>query len=139
MIEIRVRKVVGRSGPGLVPVGPYDVEMLDGLDGTERRARLTKARSVPQNSLYWVTLANVLAGTHLGQRFASPVHLHRALLMATGRRTEITDLYGEIFFVPDSTAFDRMDGDDFRAYFDAAMAILAAEIGADPLQAPRPV
>lgn len=130
--------IVRPSGPiirpvNLRPVHAVDEDILKGLALTDYRCRLTRWRSLPHHNLYWGTLTNVLRSSHLGDRYPTVDHLHQALKVTAGYATELVTLDGQVLQVPDSTSFSAMDQTAFRAFFDRAMAILAAEIGCDPL------
>lgn len=122
------------EGQTLVPNTAYDAEIIDGLAHGVFRAQLTRPRSSPQNSLYWVTLQGVIEQTALGERYPTSRHLHKALLLRTGFTQEVATLDGDVALTPDSTAFDKMSHAQFTEYFNRAMAVLAEAVGCDPLQ-----
>lgn len=88
-------------------------------------------RSNPHHALYWATLQKVINST---DRWASKDHLHSDLKMLCGYyRTVINGLTGELYYVPDSIAFSKMDQKEFSIFFDKAMEKLTQAIGYDPL------
>jgi hypothetical protein len=76
--------------------------------------------------------------TKLGERYPTKEKLHKALLREVGMVTVSFDLDGTPRLTEDSTAFDAMNAEDFKAYFDAAIKALADIIGADPLSLSAP-
>lgn len=124
--------IVKRTARGLSPVSAYDDErMADDAIGTEYSLIKRARRSLPQHRLYWQALTAVVAATGM---WASPEHLHDDLKLTLGYvRKSVNLRSGEIQVAVDSTAFDAMNADDFKAYFDKAMAELAAYTGLDPL------
>ena len=88
-------------------------------------------RSNPHHALYWATLQKVINST---DRWATKDHLHSDLKMLCGYyRTVINGLTGELYYVPDSIAFSKMDQKEFSMFFDKAMEKLTQAIGYDPL------
>lgn len=123
-----------RLGPrGLYPVTPYDAEILDALgSGAEFDLIKRSARSLPHHRTYWQALNKAIAATQISP---TPKHLHRELKLACGYTEKVLNRStGEVHVVPDSIAFDQMTQDEFRAYCDTAMEMLASWIGYDPLR-----
>ncbi len=88
-------------------------------------------RSNPHHALYWATLQKVINST---DRWATKDHLHSDLKMLCGYyRTVINGLTGELYYVPDSIAFNKMNQKEFSMFFDKAMEKLTQAIGYDPL------
>lgn len=123
--------IVRKTPRGITPVSAFDQEQMMGdAIGTEYKlVKLTK-RSLPQQRAYWKALSLVVAND---ERWATPEHLHEALKRACGFVTVTHGLNGAPFVTADSTAFDAMDADGFRAFMDKAMAKLAEAIGYDPM------
>lgn len=117
------------------PFDAYDRRLALSLpDDKVYKLNVTLPRSTRNNSKYWVTLANVLDLTRLGDVYGKPYSLHRASLITTGHTEPIVQLdTGEVFLHADSAAFDAMDQPEFSRYFDQSMAAIAAQIGCDPL------
>lgn len=128
--------IVAKRSGAFRPVSQYDAEqMAVYADGTEFDLKPRARRSNPQNRLYWQTLANMIEATSLKDKWPTSSHLHDALLRDLGYIHVAFDLDGKPYLERDSTAFDAMEPDAFRAYFDAAMARLSELTGTDPLQA----
>ena len=128
--KIQVFKRDGR----LLPVTQYDGEMLGDMpDGQLFNITTSSKRSDPHHKLYWAVLGNVVKATG---KWATSSHLHDDLKMMAGYyRTVANGVTGGVYYVPDSTAYQRMDQAEFAAYFEQAMAKLSETIGYDPLQA----
>lgn len=92
---------------------------------------LRKRRSSTQNALYWAMLQRVVDATGA---YPTAPHLHDALKLELGYTTPMKTLSGEIRYIPDSTAFGKMDAALFRTFFDAATAKLAEIYGFDPVE-----
>lgn len=122
-----------RKGPkGLYPASPFDAEQLEAFPiGTEFRAASLTKRSLPQHRTYWKALTGVVEATG---RWPTAEHLHEVLKLELGYVTISSDFKGGKVMVPDSTAFDAMNQDAFKAYFDRAMMALAEAVGFDPLE-----
>ena len=121
-----------KQGSALYPASAYDAEQLDAVpDGTDFDLRRRTRRSVPQHRLYWQALARFNEATDL---YPTTAHLHEALKIDLGYMTVARDLSGRPHVVVDSIAFDAMPAEDFREYFDRAMARLAEVGGFDPLE-----
>ncbi len=127
----RPAPIVRKEARGLSPVDAFFAEMIisDPI-GTEYDLVKRTKRSNPQNSLYWVTLGHVVAATG---KWPTAEKLHDALKRACGFVTVNYDMAGNEFITTDSTAFDAMNADEFKAYFDLAMERLADSLGFDPL------
>lgn len=110
----------------LQPHANYDREMLDGLQNGETiRIQISRYRSQPRHRLYWVILRQVVKNTNF---FTSEKNLHHTLLVGCGVVEPVMSPDGDITFMPSSTAFDAMDEDDFKPYFDRAMEIITTKI-----------
>lgn len=118
---------------GLVPVSGWDAELLNKMaNGTEFDLVERSTRSLPQHRTYWKALAGVVAATGLSP---SAKHLHRDLKLACGYTEKVVNRdTGEIHVMADSIAFDAMTQDEFKAYFNTAMAKLTEWAGYDPLR-----
>ena len=120
-----------RTKAALVPVGAFDDELLDEIaEGAVVEVSIKRRRSNPQNALYWTTLARVVAAT---DSYPSAEHLHDALKIALGYTMPIKTLAGGMIYVPDSTAFGKMDAAQFRVFFDRAIELLNQLTGTDVL------
>lgn len=125
--------IVRKEARGLVPVGAFDAEELDGYAlGTEFDLVARTKRSVPQNGTYWKALQFAIDATG---RWPHREALHTALKVKLGHVEPILDLKGNVVGMkPDSTAFEAMDHKTFRAFMDRAMAELSEAVGFDVLE-----
>lgn len=124
--------IVTKTARGLSAVSAFDAERIMGDPaGTEYDLVKRSKRSNPQNGLYWQTLTQVVRATG---KWPTAEHLHHELKLVCGYRMTVVDWEtGEVSQAVDSTAFDAMSADEFRTYFDLAMAKLAEHVGFDPL------
>jgi hypothetical protein len=127
--------IVEKHGDRLRPASAFDAEMLaETADGTQFELKSLKSRSTPQNRMYWAMLANVVENTALGKLYPTKDKLHDALLRELGFITYDYDMTTrQPYITRDSTRFAAMNADEFRIYFDKAVARLAEAIGCDPL------
>ena len=124
--------VVRKEARGLRPVAAFDAEALwaDPV-GTEYDLVKRTKRSLPQLRLYWAMLNRVVKATG---KWPDAEHLHEALKLTLGYRREVANLRtGKVTLVADSAALDAMDPEQFRAFFDSAVELLAETLGFDPL------
>lgn len=89
-----------------------------------------KRRSLPQLRLFWAMLQNVVDATGA---YPTAEHLLDAMKVEMGYTSPMRLLSGDVVFVPDSIALNRMDSAQFRAFFDRAVELLARTYGFDPL------
>ncbi len=114
------------DGNTLRPRSEYDRELLAHLKvGSDVRVEVNEFRSLKRNAFYWVILRLVV---HNNEHFATPEALHKLLLVACGVTEPFITLDGEYMLIPSSTSFDKMKEDEFKAYFDKAMQIIAEKI-----------
>lgn len=124
-----------KHGGKLTPVTAYDAERIDALSSQQDvEVTVHQRRSNPQHRLYWATLGEVVKAT---DRWSTSQHLHDAIKIELGYFTVCFGFDGKPFALPNSTAYKSMSQPEFQAYFDKAMALIAAEIGADPLTLQR--
>lgn len=118
--------IVRRELTRLVPVTAYDSEMLSAIPiGRDLTAKLSAKRSQKQNSFYWCVLSKVVE-SHPFYMSSKAVHL--AIKTRLGLVEEIHFHDGRMVTVATSTAFDNMDGTEFRGVFDNAIEIILTEI-----------
>lgn len=123
--------IVAKTPRGIAPVSGFDQEQLMGFPiGAEFKLVRMNKRSIPQHRAYWKALSLVCESTN---QWPTPEHLHDALKRTCGYVTVNHDMSGRPFVTTDSTAFDAMNQDEFKAYFDKAMAKLSEAVGFDPL------
>ena len=125
--------IVQLRGGFLRPLTAYDAEIIGGMgDGQEFDLVPRSQRSNPQNRLYWQLLRKIVAGSG---RWPTEAHLHNDLKMATGYwRWGIDMKTRTTVRIIDSTAFDKMRHEEFRAYFDRALEVLTDYLGHDPME-----
>jgi hypothetical protein len=124
--------MVVRTDKGLRPARPWDAEDLSSDPiGTEYELHKISRRRPKQHRTYWRALSLVVKATN---RWPDAEHLHDELKLACGFYRKAANLAtGEIMLIPDSTAFDKMDQDQWQKFMDRAMELIAAECGFDPL------
>ena len=125
--------MVTLTARGLSPIGPYDAELLNSFsNGTEFDLVKRSKRSNPHLRTYWKALGDAVKATGVS---ASQDHLHLELKLACKYTQKVLNrTTDEVIEMPDSIAFEQMAQDEFKAYFDASMAMLASWIGYDPLR-----
>jgi hypothetical protein len=124
--------MVTRTEKGLRPANAWDAEALstDPL-GTEYELHKITRRKPKQHRTYWRALNLVVKANN---RWPDAEHLHDELKLALGFYRKAANLKtGEIMLIPDSTAFDKMEQDQWQAFMDGAMKLIAKECGFDPL------
>jgi hypothetical protein len=124
--------IVKRTERGIAPVSTYDDERLSGdAIGTEYDLVKRSRRSLPQHRLYWQALSHIVAATEL---WATAEHLHDEIKLSLGYVRKSIDLRtGREAIAVDSTAFNAMNADEFKTFFDKAVVLLAEHLGTDPL------
>lgn len=121
-----------RTRHGLEALDAVDAEALDVFAfGETVEVTFRKRRSGPQHRLYWKVLGNVVKAT---DKWPTAKKLHRELKFALGYvEKSINGFNGAVTYEVDSTAFEKMDGTDFKIFFDRAMKLIAETCGFDPL------
>lgn len=115
--------ILKRTPRGLEPNSKLAHDLLSKYDlGSLVEVTVKQRRSSTQNAAYWTMLERVVDATGA---FPTSDALHNALKMDLGYTTPVKKLSGEIIFVPDSTAFGKMDAPAFRAFFEAAQKRIA--------------
>jgi hypothetical protein len=114
------------NGQALVPYASYDKEMMEELpNGVPVRLQFAQPRSLPRHRLYRVVLRQVVKNSDL---FATEDALHKTLLVGCGVVEPVITVDNDIIMIPSSTAFDAMEEDEFKKYFDQAMQIICTKI-----------
>ncbi len=123
-------QVTMRSGV-LQPVSKHVAYMMeDYSEGQLFDLKPVANRSNPHHAFYWATLTGVVKATG---KWATKDHLHNDLKMLCGYyKSVINGVTGQIYYIPDSIAFDKMDQKEFMDFFEAAMSKLSEAIGYDP-------
>lgn len=89
-------------------------------------------RSNRQLRTYWKALGLVVKVTG---KWATAENLHRDIKMTLGYREQSINMRtGDISEVPDSIALDKMSHEEFCEFMNQAMALIADNVGFDPLQ-----
>lgn len=123
--------MVRRKRDTLVPSSAFDAEEIQKFpEGVDLEAPLKQRRSLPHNRAYWTALARIVEATEIAP---TKEHLHDLIKIELGYVTLVKLFDGSVTQWPDSTAFAAMGQVEFKAFFDAAMRLLAEKIGADPL------
>ena len=121
-----------RVGWALVPELQIDVEALAKIPVNARvRVEISEPRSVNRLRLYWRMLAYVRDATDCAP---TSEHLHSAIKLELGYGIPVRLSSGVKVLVPGSIAFDKMSEDEFRGFFDRAVAFLTETFGFNALQ-----
>lgn len=124
--------ILRRTKHGLEAVNQIDAETLDEIPtGQDVEVVFKKRRSGPQQRLYWKVLGEVVKAT---EKWANANKLHDEIKFSLGYVERCVSLTGAIYFRADSTAFAKMDGQEFKVFFDRAMKLIATHCGFDPLE-----
>lgn len=125
--------VLRRTDRGLEPRSRLAADLLEKYPlHADVEVTIKRKRSHPQLRLYWVMLHKVVEATGA---FPSAEHLHDALKFDLGMVSPMRLFDGRVVYVPDSAAMNGMDADEFRRFFDKAVARLSEVCGFDPLAA----
>jgi hypothetical protein len=120
-----------RTSKGITPEFAMDADKFEDVPfGKRIKVSVSFPRNRKRDGLYWAVLREVCRAT---DRWPSDKHLHEDLLITLGFWVKVVSLAGEVRLMRDSTAHDKMTDPEFAAYFTRAMALLAQEIGYDPL------
>ena len=120
-----------RTRQGLEALDAVDAETLDGFAlGEAIEVTIRKRRSGPQHRLYWKVLGEVVKAT---EKWVSTKHLHDDLKISLGYWEKFITMSGQITYRANSTAFSKMDNQEFKLFFDRAMKLIAETVGFDPL------
>jgi len=127
----RAPVLMRRTQRGLEPLSGLDPERLDReANGSVVDVAIKQKRSTQQNRLYWSILSKVVENV---DGYPTSERLHDALKLHLGYSIKIKSVTGHDIWLPDSTAFSKMDGVEFKFFFDRALAVLADLIGCDPM------
>ena len=127
----RAPVMMRRTQRGLEPLSGFDAERLDSVAiGSVVEVGIKQRRSTQQNRLYWSILSKVVENV---DGYPTSERLHDALKLHLGYSIKIKSVTGHDIWLPDSTAFSKMDGVEFKFFFDRALAVLADLIGCDPM------
>ncbi|MTH96543.1 hypothetical protein [Roseibium sp. RKSG952] len=122
------------DGRALVPATPYDLERCQRFKKGQRLKadKIVKPRSLPMQGMYWACLSQFVAATEC---VPTAEHLHNLIKMKMGYVTPAVMPDGSLYWIPDSTAFDKMDQEAFNEFVSRADKWCAETFGASLLQA----
>lgn len=122
------------NGAALVPSTAFDAERCQKFKKgqTLKADRLVKPRSLPMQNKYWACLAQFVEATEC---VPTSAHLHNLIKMKNGYVTPAYMPDGSLFWIPDSTAFDKMDDSEFLDFIKTADRWCLETFGAPLLQA----
>ncbi len=103
------------DGRSLVPASDYDLERCQQFKKgqTLRADKLTRPRSLPMQGMYWACLSSFVAATEC---VPTAEHFHNLIKMKLGYVTPAVMPDGSLYWIPDSTAFDKMDQAAFNEF-----------------------
>ena len=124
----RPTPIVRLTGGRLTPVSAYDQEELAGFsNGAEFDLKLRGKRSVPHNSLYWLQIGHIVAGT---DAWATAEKMHEWIKVKLGYVSPIFGPKGDVIgMTVDSASFKAMDQAAFNVFHEKAAALIAREMG----------
>lgn len=120
-------RIVRTPSPSIVPATAGDLEALDKIkDGKvfAFKGVTTDLHSVAQNNFYWSVLKEVVQHQ---ERYATTTDLHIAIKTRLGYVDEIRLIDGRAYLRVTSTAFDKMEPDERKAFVDAALTVICHE------------
>lgn len=126
------RITVRMNGGVLEPVTVYDAEQLALCSGGQVFSLLPISNRSPEHhKLYWSILGKACQATG---KWPTSEHLHRELKMACGYYQTVVSEFGGIYYLPDTIAMNKMNQQEFNAFFEATMEKLASALGFDPME-----
>ena len=120
----------------LNPITQYDAESVEIYkQGQIFDIVAISKRSNPHHKLYWTILKAVVDATAM---WPTTVKLHNEIKFLTGYYSSvINERNGHVYYVVDSISFESMDQQEFSAFFDSAMELLAKRLETDPMEVLR--
>lgn len=115
---------------GLVPANDRAAEMVGKVKaGALVQAVVKQPRSLPWLARYWVLCAKIAENlpTSKGNHLTAE-QIHFLLKLECGCATPIKRKNGEVIFIPDSIAFQKMNHDEWSAYWDRVCDFVAADL-----------
>jgi hypothetical protein len=114
----------------LSPISAWDAELLAELpDGSEFDLVPRSKRSGAHNSLYWLQLGRIVKATGA---WPDSQKMHDWIKVKLGYTSPIFGPNGTVIgMTVDSTSFEKMKQPEFNAYHEAAIQLIAAELGID--------
>ena len=117
-----------RSGNSLVPSdGLSDNDMSEIPQGVTLKASITRPRSIPHHRLYFAVL-KLVAENADDPSLQSVDNLHSIVKLKTGCVQIVRLPNGQIYQVPGSIKFHKMDQAEFNVFFDMAMSVIILDI-----------
>jgi len=116
-----------RTLSGLAPADDHAREVLRRWQlGETVKADVRKPRAHRSLRRYWALVNLVYQNS---EQFKSPEQVHQYLKIRAGHCTPIVSkATGEVFLVPDSISYDRLDEIEFRAVWERVVQVVADEI-----------
>jgi hypothetical protein len=121
-----------RIGHNLVAAAEWDGEALEALpENTDLKVKITRARSVDQNSMYWGLLRRVVreGPEWMSNQWPTADELSDALQLELGFVNQIKLPNGMVYGVPKSKSFENMSQTKFNTYFEAVLVKLNEWLG----------
>ena len=120
--------IMRRNDRWLIPASPYEIDaLLEYPEGKDLWVTIRRKRSTVHNAKYWAMLKEVVESG--ATTYNSAADLHKVLKIELGYVKHIVRLNGDIVLEPDSTAFDRMDQDEFNRFYEGAERLIAEHFG----------
>lgn len=116
-----------KAGDRLVPADDDAALALQPIgQGEIVGVRFSKARNPRFHRKYRGLVRTVFQAC--GGQWRSVEDLHVELKIRTGMYREHVTAAGELVYVPDSTAFDKMDETRFNAFYDGVIKLICSEV-----------
>lgn len=108
----------------LKPADAASDDLLRGLPGNKPlRVKITLDRSGPHHRQFRALLSVVAQATD-----RAPDHLLAMIKIGTGYVEPVVMADGKLAYIPQSTAFDKMDQQQFKTFYDRALDFIVASI-----------
>jgi hypothetical protein len=131
------RLLLRRTLSGFVPDDEASAELARKFAVNETyKAEVTKPRNLKMHRRYWALVTMVF---HNCDQFKSVEQCHQYLKLRAGHSTTVVSkTTGEVYLVPDSIAFDKLDDTGFQEFWNKIVGVICEEIipglSADDLQ-----
>lgn len=121
------RLLLRRTLSGFIPDDEASAELVRKFKvGETYKAEVTKPRNLKMHKRYWVLVTTVFQNC---DQFASIDQCHQYLKLRAGHCTQVVSkATGEVFLVPDSIAFDKMDDAAFMEFWQKITQVVCTEI-----------
>lgn len=115
--------IVCRQGAALFAATPGTAEAIARIpSGKLATITIKRPRSIKWHALYWTLVTLVSDNSSY-----SPDDVHNLLKLKAGLVRELRERDGTVWRIPDSIAFDAMDGIQWAAYWDKVVDVVLAE------------